>query len=64
MVTVIYRDKTWEVKPGSTVRHIIDKAGLNPESVLAVREGKLINEETLTQNGDTIKLVTVVSGGQ
>ena len=64
MVTVIYRDKTWEVKPGSTVRHIIDKAGLNPESVLAVREGKLINEETLTRNGDRIKLVTVVSGGQ
>ena len=63
MVTVIYRDKTWEVKPGSTVRHIIDKAGLNPESVLAVRDGKLINEETLTQDGDRIKLVTVVSGG-
>ena len=63
MVTVIYRDKTWEVKPGSTVRHIVDKAGLNPESVLAVRDGKLINEETITQNGDTIKLVTVVSGG-
>jgi len=63
MVTVTYRDKTWEVKPGSTVRHIIDKAGLNPESILAVRDGKLINEETITQNGDTIKLVTVVSGG-
>jgi sulfur carrier protein ThiS len=63
MVKVIYRDRTWEVKPGSTVRHIIDKAGLNPESVLAVRDGKLINEETLAQNGDTIKLVTVVSGG-
>jgi len=63
MVRVIYRDKTWDVKPGSTVRHIIKEAGLNPESVLAVRDGKLINEETLTQNGDTIKLVTVVSGG-
>jgi len=63
MVTVIYRDKTWEVKPGSSVRHIVDKAGLNPESILAVRDGKLINEETITQNGDTIKLVTVVSGG-
>ena len=63
MVKVIYRDKTWDVKPGSTVRHIIKKAGLNPESVLAVRDGKLINEETLTQDGDTIKLVTVVSGG-
>ena len=63
MVRVSYRGKSWEVKAGSTVRHIIDKAGLNPESVLAVRDGKLINEETLTRDGDTIKLVTVVSGG-
>ena len=63
MVQVTYREKTWEVKAGSTVRHIIEKAGLNPESVLAVRDGKLINEETLTQDGDAIKLVTVVSGG-
>ena len=63
MVTVIYRDKSWEVKPGSTVRHIIEKAELNPESVLAVRDGKLINDATLTEDGDTIKLVSVVSGG-
>ncbi|MFN2217929.1 MAG: MoaD/ThiS family protein [Anaerolineae bacterium] len=63
MVTVHYRDKTWEVKPGSTVRHIIVEAGLNPESILAVRDGKLINEETLTRDGDAIRLVTVVSGG-
>ncbi|MBN1136995.1 MAG: MoaD/ThiS family protein [Anaerolineae bacterium] len=63
MVKVIYRDKIWEVKPGSTVRHIIGKAGLNPESVLAVRNGQLINEATLTQDGDTIKLIAVVSGG-
>ena len=63
MVRVTYRDKIWEVKAGSTVRHVIEKAGLNPESVLAMRDGKLINEETLTKDGDTIKLVTVVSGG-
>jgi sulfur carrier protein ThiS len=63
MVQVMYRDKTWEVKPGSTVRHIIEKADLNPESILAVRNGKLINEATLTQDGDVIKLVAVVSGG-
>ncbi len=63
MVTVIYRDRTWKVKPGSTVRHIIQQAGLNPESILAVRNGKLVNEATLTQEGDTIKLVAVVSGG-
>jgi sulfur carrier protein ThiS len=63
MVKVVYRDKTWEVKPGSTVRHIIEKVGLNPESVLAVRDGQLINEATLTEDGDTIKLIAVVSGG-
>ena len=63
MVTVVYRDKTWEVRPGSTVRHIIQKAELNPDSVLALRNGKLINEETLTEDGDSIKLVAVVSGG-
>ncbi len=63
MVNVIYRDKTWEVKPGSTVRHIIEHVGLSPESILAMREGKLVNEATLTQDGDTIKLIAVVSGG-
>jgi sulfur carrier protein ThiS len=63
VVKVTYRDKAWEVKPGSTVRHIIEQADLNPESILAVRDGKLINDATLTQDGDTIKLVSVVSGG-
>jgi len=63
MVTVTYRDKTWEMKPGSTVRHVIQKAGLNPESVLAVRNGQLIHDATLTEDGDTIRLVAVVSGG-
>jgi sulfur carrier protein ThiS len=63
VVQVTYRDKSWEVKPGSTVRHIIEQADLNPESILAVRNGQLINDATLTEEGDTIKLVSVVSGG-
>lgn len=63
MVTVIYREKTWQVKAGSTVRHVIEAAGLNPEAVLALREGLLINDATLTADGDTISLVAVVSGG-
>jgi len=63
MVTIIFGQKSWEVKAGSTVRHIMEKAGLNPESVLAVRDGRLINEATLVQDGDTIKLIAVVSGG-
>ena len=63
MVTVVYRDKTWQAKAGSTVRHLIESARLNPEAILAVRDGQLINEATLTREGDTIKLVAVISGG-
>jgi sulfur carrier protein ThiS len=63
MVTVVYRDRTWQVRAGSTVRHIIVSAGLNPESTLAVRDGKLIHEATLIRDGDVIKLIRVVSGG-
>lgn len=63
MVQVVFRDRRWQVKPGSTIRHIIEEADLNPESILALRDGKLVNDATLTEDGDTIKLVTVVSGG-
>lgn len=63
MVKVVFRDRSWEVKPGSTIRHIIEAADLNPESILALRDGRLVNDATLTEEGDTIKLVSVVSGG-
>ncbi len=63
MVRVIYRNKQWEIKSGMTVRDAIIKAGLNPETVLAVRNGKLINEAATLQENDEIKLVAVISGG-
>jgi len=63
MVTLIHRSESWQVKAGMTIRDAIIKVGLNPEAVLAVREGRLINEDTKIQDGDVIKLVAVVSGG-
>ncbi len=43
MVRAMFRDKEWEVRAGMTVRDAL-KASLNPEAVLPVREGKLINK--------------------
>jgi sulfur carrier protein ThiS len=63
MFTIVYRDKKWELRDGMTVRDAILKVGLDVEAFLAVRDGKLINEETLTRDGDVIKLVAVISGG-
>lgn len=63
MIKLIYRDKTWELRGGMTVRDAILKTGLDPEAVLAVRDGVLINEETILGEDDIVKLVAVVSGG-
>ncbi len=63
MAKLRYRNKEWEIKPGMTVRDAIRKVGLNPEAVLAVREGKLISEDTHLRKGDEIELIAVISGG-
>ena len=63
MVKLTYRTKQWELPAGMTVRDAILKCGLNPEQVLAVRAGKLINEATILKDDDEIKLVAVISGG-
>jgi sulfur carrier protein ThiS len=63
MVEVIYRDKTWEVEGGATVRDTLLKLGINPESVLVVRDGKLINEAAIVRKDDSLKVLAVISGG-
>lgn len=60
---ITYRDKEWELNGGITVREAIRKVGLDPESVLATRDGKLINETTTIKEDDRIKLIGVISGG-
>ncbi|MFQ6016132.1 MAG: MoaD/ThiS family protein [Anaerolineae bacterium] len=60
---VIYRDKVWDLKGSITVREAIKKVGLDPQSVLATRNDKLINQETVLSDDDTIKLIAVISGG-
>lgn len=61
--TIEYHGDTWTIKAGMTVRSAIEKLGINPLLVLAVKNKKLINEQTLIEPDDFIKLVNVVSGG-
>jgi sulfur carrier protein ThiS len=63
MPKIIYRDKEWDVPTNITVRDAIQKGGLNPEVVLATRDGKLITEDVHLQAADVVKLVAVISGG-
>ena len=60
---LVYRDKVWELPGKITVRDALKKAGLNPEAVLAVRDGKLLTDDAIIHPEDTIRLIAVVSGG-
>ena len=60
---MVFRDKEWELRAGMMVRDAILKTGLDPQAVLPVRDGKLINEATIIRQGDVIRLVAVISGG-
>ncbi len=60
---IIYRDKVWELKGNITVRDAIKKVGLQPEAVLAIRDGKLITDDVIAKPDETIRLIAVVSGG-
>jgi sulfur carrier protein len=60
---VTYRDQEWELEGQRRVREAIEEVGIIPETVLAVRDGRLITEDTILSEDDAIKLVAVISGG-
>lgn len=60
---IVHRDKEWELDGRMTVRQAIERVGLIPETVLAVRDGKLLTEDTVLEPDDEVKLISVVSGG-
>jgi sulfur carrier protein ThiS len=62
-VTITYRDQTYEVEDGLTVKEALIKIGLEPQLYLAVRSGQLVTEDQTLKPNDKIKLVAIVSGG-
>ncbi len=62
-VRMILRKKVYEVKAGMTIRDAILKLDIIPESVLPVKNGELLTDDEILEDGDEIKLVAVISGG-
>jgi sulfur carrier protein len=63
MVKMTFRGDEYEMKAGITLRKALEKLDLNPHMVLGVRNGKLITDDTILNEGDEVKLVAVISGG-
>jgi sulfur carrier protein ThiS len=62
-VKLILRNQEFEVKPGMTLRHSLLKIGQQPESILATRDGEMITEDEILEDGQVVKLIAVISGG-
>lgn len=58
-----FRDQTYEVEDGISVKEALIQIGLEPQLYLAVRDGKLVTEDQKLKPDDKIKLVAIVSGG-
>ncbi len=63
MMKVELGERTLEIKGNLRVRELLKKLELNPETVLVVREGELLTEDTQLYESDEIKIVNVISGG-
>jgi sulfur carrier protein ThiS len=62
-VKFILRQHEFELKHGMTVRKALQKLGIEPDSVLATRNGELLTDDEILKENDVIKLVPVISGG-
>ena len=65
MKVKVYVDKLdkEEVLEVSTVLDVFDKLGLNRDSFIVVRDDELIMEDVSLEEGDSLKLLSVISGG-
>ena len=58
------RSHRYDVNPGLPVRDAMLKHDIRPEEVIPIRDGELISEDEIIREGETIRLVPVISGGR
>jgi len=62
-VKLILRDKEYEVKSGMTLLDSLKKINVLSESVIVTRDGEMILDDEILRDGDVVKLIAVISGG-
>ena len=60
---LVLRNKEFEVRPGTTILYALIKLGIDVRVVHPMRDGQLIDPETVVEEGDLIVLVPLVAGG-
>ncbi len=57
------RDQEFKVRSGMTIRSALLRLDIQPEAVLPTRDGELLTDDEILQEGDEIRLIAVISGG-
>jgi sulfur carrier protein ThiS len=60
---LIFRDQEIPIENGISLLQALQNINLPPEIVMAIRDGRLMMEDEIIQEGDRIKLISVISGG-
>ncbi|MBC8500263.1 MAG: MoaD/ThiS family protein [Nanoarchaeota archaeon] len=55
--------KTIEREFSGKVKDLLKSVDINPNNVLVVRNNELITEEDDVKNSDSVKILSVISGG-
>ncbi len=63
MVKLILRKQEFEVQAGMTLLAALQKIAILPAGIIATRNGELIEEDEILKDGETIVLITAISGG-
>jgi sulfur carrier protein ThiS len=63
LVKLVLREKTYEVKAGMNLLSALKKCDIVPESVVATLNGEMILDDEILNDGDEVKLISVISGG-
>jgi sulfur carrier protein len=52
-----------ELAGNRRVDALIQELGLNPEQVLVIRNGDLLTRDVMVRDGETVEVVSAISGG-
>jgi sulfur carrier protein len=62
-VKIHYGTKTFEWDRKTTVKRILERLEILPETVIVARNGEMVTEDEQVSPGDEVDIVRAISGG-
>jgi sulfur carrier protein len=57
------KKRTMKARGGTTVTHLLKELGINRETVLVRKNGKICVEDEKIREGDEVEIIKAISGG-